>query len=233
MIGILEKFGIHGHNAKFSDSSDAHEVKQIAKMKRVLKTLRSYDRSRQNEVQLMSTDVLDWFIDDQLQGEQFRHHDYPLNQMFGVQSSLPDLMMNMHPLKSKRDARDYIKRLNKFGLKFNQVLEGLQIREEKGIHPPNFTVNHVLAEMKAFIGQPAEENPLYTVFEEKMTKAGIEGAALAPLLAAVKAEIENTVYPAYQKLIENFTALEPNATDNQRCLGTAGWRCLLCPLPAQ
>ena len=85
MIGILEKFGIHGHNAKFSDSSDAHEVKQIEKMKRVFKTLRSYNRARQNETQLMSTDVLDWFLDDQLQGEHFRHHNYPLNQMFEMQ----------------------------------------------------------------------------------------------------------------------------------------------------
>jgi len=212
MMGILEKFGIHGYNAKFSDSSDAHEVKQIGKMKRVLKTLRSYDRSRQNEVQLMSTDVLDWYIDDQLRGERYRHYSFPLNQLFGEQSNVPDLMMNMHPLKTRRDAQNYIKRLSKFGIKFDQILEGLQIREGKGLRPPNFTVKHVLAEMKAFAGQPAEENPLYTVFEEKMTRVGIKESVLDPMLATVREEIEKTVYPAYQKLIDNFTALEVKAT---------------------
>lgn len=214
MLGILERFGIHGHNAKLSDASDAHEIKLYGKARRNLKVLRSYDRARQNSVQLMSTDILDWFIDDQLRGEPYRHHNYPLNQMFGIQSELPDLMMNLHPLKTKRDARHYIKRLSKFGVKFDQVLDGLAIREEKGITPPNFTVRHVLAEMRAFIGQPAEENPLYTVFKQKLSDAGIKETEVEPLLAEVRTQLMHTVYPAYQKLIDNFAALEAKAQEN-------------------
>jgi uncharacterized protein (DUF885 family) len=214
MRGNLEGVGIHGHNSKLSDSSDAHEVKIIQKAKGNLKILRSYDRSRQNDVQLMSTDILDWFIDDQLQGEKFRHHNYPLNQVFGIQSQLPDLMMNLHPLVTKRDAHHYIKRLSKFGVKFDQVLEGLQIREEKGCIPPNFTVKHVIKEMQGFIDQPATENPLYTIFKEKLSETQIDAQNLDRLLTQVEAELENTVYPAYQKLIDYFAALETKALDN-------------------
>jgi uncharacterized protein (DUF885 family) len=214
MLGVLERIGIYRHNTKFADSSEAHQTKLFKKVKRNLKILRSYSRKRQNHVQLVATDILDWALDDQLKGEKYRHHDYPFNQMFGIQSQLPDLMMNMHPLQTKRGAPSYIKRLNKFGVKFDQVLEGLHIRDEKGCIPPNFTVRHVLNEMKAFIDQPATKNPLYTVFKQKMSETKVSEPALDKLLAGVKTEIENTVYPAYQKMIDYFSTLETKAADN-------------------
>ncbi|MBC8496225.1 MAG: hypothetical protein H8D37_01060, partial [Chloroflexi bacterium] len=69
MIGMLERFGIYRHNAKLADASDAHEVDLIAKMKRTLKMLRSYNRDKMSQSQLLSTDILDWYIDDQLRLE--------------------------------------------------------------------------------------------------------------------------------------------------------------------
>lgn len=211
MIGMLERLGIYRHNAKLNDVSDAHELKQISKMKRVLKILRSYNRARMSKSQQLSTDILDWYIDDQLKMEPVRHNTYPVNQMFGIQSELPNLMMTLHPLNHIRGARTYIKRLSKFGIKIDQVLIGLKIREGKDAFPPSFTVRHVLDEMNSFISQPVKENPLYTVFEEKIGELNIHATVRDKLLAAVQSEIEATVYPAYQKLIAYFTALEPKA----------------------
>ena len=214
MLGLLERIGIRGHNAKFSDSSDAHEIKTYKKYKRNLRILRSYNRARQSDAQRISTDILDWGLDDLVRGEKFMHHNYPLNQMFGFQSRLPDLLMNMQPLKTKRDARNYIKRLSKFGMKFDQILEGLHIREEKGCIPPNFTVKHVINQMQAFIDQPAAENPLYTVFKQKISETKISERRIENLLSRVEEEIQSTVYPTYQKLIDCFTKLEKKATEN-------------------
>jgi uncharacterized protein (DUF885 family) len=214
MIGILERMGIRRHNAKFSDSSEAHEIKTYKKYKHDLRILRSYNRSRQNDTQLTSTDILDWGLDDLVRGEKFRHHDYPLNQMFGVQSQLPDLLMNLQPLKTKQDARNYIKRLNKFDVKFDQILEGLHIREEKKCIPPNFTVKHVINEMQAFIDQPATENPLYTVFKQKISDTKIKEPTIEKFLSKVEEEIKSTVYPTYQRLIDYFSKLEKKATGN-------------------
>ncbi len=212
MIGMLERLGIYRHNAKLNDVSDAHELKQIAKMKRVLRILRSYNRARMSKSQRLSTDILDWYIDDQLKMEPVRHNTYPVNQMFGIQSELPNLMMTLHPLNHIRGARTYIKRLSKFGIKIDQVLIGLKIREGKDAFPPSFTVRHVLDEMNSFINQPVKENPLYTVFEEKIGELKTRATVRSKLLTAVENEIEATVYPSYQKLIEYFSALEPKAT---------------------
>jgi len=215
MVGILEKFGLHGHNAKLSDVSVANETKMYRWMKRDLGLLRSYDRKRQNANLLLSTDIMDWFLEDLTRAEKFRFHDYPLNQMFGVQSELPNFMLTMHPLVSRLEARNYVRRLKRFGVKFDQVLEGLRVREGKGILPPRFVIRRVLDEMTAFTGKPARENPLYTVFNDKVAKLDkVSAQDRESLLAAVEAEITRTVYPAYRKFIEYFTALEQKATDD-------------------
>ncbi len=215
MLGILEKFGIHGHNAKLSDASQAFEDKMFAFVKRDLRLLRSYPRRRQDKATLLSTDIMDWFLDDIVRGERWRHHDYPLNQMFGIQSELPNFMMTMHPVVSKLEARNYVKRLSRFGVKFDQVMEGLVIREQKGVIPPRFVIRRVLDEMTAFVAKPARENPLYTVFKEKLEKLPrVSAADRERLLAAAETEIERTVYPAYRKFIDYFTDLEGKATDD-------------------
>jgi uncharacterized protein (DUF885 family) len=213
MLGILEKFGLHGHNAKLSDASVANETKMYKWIKRDLTLLRSYPRKCQSAGTLLSTDIMDWFLDDVTRAEKFRFHDYPLNQMFGIQSGMPNFMMTMHPVVSKLEGRNYVKRLSRFGVKFDQVLEGLKIREEKGVLPPRFVIRRVLDEMTAFIGQLANENPLYTVFKDKLAKLEkVSAQDRESLLAAAETEITRTVYPAYQKFIAYFTALEQKAT---------------------
>jgi uncharacterized protein (DUF885 family) len=213
MLGILEKFGLHGHNAKLSDASQAFEDKMFAFVKRDLRLLRSYPRKRQDKATLLSTDIMDWFLDDVVRGERFRHHDYPLNQMFGVQSELPNFMMTLHPVSGKIEARNYVKRLSRFGVKFDQVMEGLRIREQKGVLPPKFVIRRVLDEMSAFVEKPPRQNPLYTVFGDKLEKLNnVRTRDRESLLAAAEAEIERTVYPAYRKFIAYFTDLEQKAT---------------------
>jgi len=213
MLGILEKFGLHGHNAKLSDASEAFQDKMLRFVRRDLGILRSYSRERQAKATLLSTDVMDFFLDDIVRGERFRHHDYPLNQMFGIQSEMPNFMLTMHPVVSKLEGRNYVKRLGRFGVKFDQVMEGLVIREKKGILPPKFVIRRVLDEMTAFIAKPANENPLYTVFKDKLEKLPkVSARDRESLLAAAEAGITRTVYPAYQRFIAYFTELEKKAT---------------------
>ncbi len=120
MLGLLEKFGLHWHNAHFSDASVAFETKTFAMLRRDLRILRSYSRKRQNRATLLSTDILDWFLDDQVRAEPYRFHNYPLNQMFGIQSELPNFMMTIHPVTSKQEAWNYVRRLRRFGEKFDR-----------------------------------------------------------------------------------------------------------------
>lgn len=200
-----------------TDRSPAQEHKLQAKLRDDLATLRSYDRGSLGEGQQLSYDVLDYFLSIQAEGERFSHHNYPLNQLFGVQSNFPTFLATQHSVGSARDAENYIARLGKTPVMVAQVMEGLQLRESKGILPPTFVVEKVLAEMRAFTAAPARENILYASFAEKLDQlpAGTLAAAERDaLLAQVESAVTAQVYPAYGQFIAYYETLLPRTAGN-------------------
>ena len=212
-IGLVEQFGITGHNGKLNDESPAHQQKQFELVRRDLEQLHKYPLAKQNKSQQLSTAVLDWFLTSQLDGEKWQWHDYPVNQLFGVQNQLPSFMANQHRLLAPRDCDYYIDRLNAVPKKFDGLLEGLRIREEKSVIPPRFVVDEVLSEMNKFVATPATENILATSFKTRAAKiAKLNDQQRGNYQQRVEAAINGSVYPAYHKLIDYFTALQPKTT---------------------
>lgn len=216
-LGFLEQFGLQFHNARLADESDEHEKKLYRQARRALKILHSYSRNRQTPSQLLSTDIMAWYIENAIAEEEFMHHDYPLNQLFGVQSELPAFMTSIHRLETPRDARYYIKRLNAFRKKFAQILEGLKTREVKGITPPTFVVDRVIQEMTAFIALLPQENLLFINFKEKLSSITISEQTRQELLGRAEIAIRDVVYPAYQSLIDYYSSLKPKTTTDDGC----------------
>ena len=205
------------YSDKLDDASPAHEQKMADLIRKDHDVLVTYDRNALDRRGQLSYDVLEYFLRVQLDGDKYREYDFPVNQMFGVQSTLPNFMAQQHPVTSEGEAKNYVARLDKFPQKFEQVIESLRVREAKGIIPPQFAVEEVLKQMDAFTSKPAAENTLHVSFKEKLDKIPAEKmdqATRTRLLAAVDASIEKSVYPAYKKLIDYFTALQPKAQGN-------------------
>jgi len=152
-LGLVEQFGITGHNGKLDDESPAHQQYEFDRWKRDLAQLRQYPLDRQSPSQRLSTHVLDWFLKMQVEGDKWQWHNYPVNQLFGVQNQFPSFMANTHRLLTRKDCEYYLKRLDALPKKFDQLLDNLKVREEKQILPPRFVVEEVLKEMTDFIGQ--------------------------------------------------------------------------------
>jgi uncharacterized protein (DUF885 family) len=212
-LGLVEQFGITGHNGKLSDESPAHQQQVIDRWKKDLAQLHQYPLDRQSASQKLSTHVLDLFLQDQVEGEKWQFHNYPVNQLFGVQNQFPSFMANSHRLFSAKDCDYYIMRLDALPKKFDQTLEGLTLREQKQILPPRFVVEEVLKEMSDFIAKPATENILATSFKTRAAKIDkLTEQQRADFQARVEKAITSHVYPAYQKLIDYFRELEPKTT---------------------
>lgn len=211
---------------KLTDVSDANLHKQMEKLKEDYKTLKSYDFDKQSKANQLSTNILATFMEIQLESEPYFYHDYPVNQLFGVQNELPSFMESSHKLEDKSDMEAYIARLSKFDTKFEQILEGLKIREDKGVIPPKFVIKRVLDEMNGFIGnevdstgnitlksEPVKSNILYVNFEQKTDSLdNVSAEEKEQLRGEVAKEIEQTVFPTYQKLIDYFGQLDNKAT---------------------
>ena len=215
---------------ELTDVSDKKQWELLNKTKKNLETLRSYNRESQSKANLLNTDILDWFLATNVEGEPYFYYDYPVNQMFGVQSNLPSFLENSHKIRDASDIEAYISRLSKFDTKFNQVLEGLKIRQDKGIIPPRFVVTRVLDEMKGFIGQSPDneidienkdekdavrDNILYVNLDTKLNEVkDLSEEDKKAYLIRVEEEIRTTVFPAYQKLINYFNELYSKANDD-------------------
>ncbi len=210
-LGLVEQFGINGHNARLTDVSPRQTEKASAWIRESLNQLHAYDRAKLDEDGRLSYDVLDYYLTSSVAGDKYRYHNYPVNQMFGVQSQLPTFMATLHPLTSKEDADYYIQRLSLFPDKFDQVLEGLKLRETRYILPPKFVVEKVLAEMHSFIGKMPQENMLFTSFAKRLEKIeALNQTTRERLLGNAETQIRQAVYPAYAygSLIAYFEGLQ-------------------------
>src|SRR3954453_680881 len=212
-IGLVERFGITGHNAKLSDASPAHQQRYFDRARKNLEDLRAYPLAKQSASQQLSTHILEWFLTREIEGEKYQWHNYPVNQLFGVQNEFPTFMANTHRLLAPRDCEFYRQRLIAVGAKFDQLLESLKVREQKGILPPRFVVEKVLVEMNNFVSQPPAENILATSFKTRAAKIkDLDDGQRAAFQKRIETAISDQVYPAYQQLIDYFNGLLPKTT---------------------
>jgi uncharacterized protein (DUF885 family) len=212
-LGLVEQFGITRHNGKLGDESPAHQQRYFDRGKQNLSDLRAYSVDRQTPSQRLSTHILEWYIDREVEGEKYQWHNYPVNQLFGVQNEFPSFMANQHRLLAPRDCEYYVQRLNALPTKFDQLLESLRVREQKQILPPRFVVEKVLKEMNGFVAQPAVENILSSSFNDRAAKIKeLTDAQRGDFQTRVETAVTNQIYPAYQKLIDYFNGILPKTT---------------------
>lgn len=211
-LGFLESIGIKGHNAELDDDSLAKGDELYTVMREVRETLLRYDDEDLDENQRLSKEIAMYLLDAGVESEPYRYHNYPVNQLFGVQNGYPSFMDAQHRVATVEDAENYLSRLAKVKRKFTQNMEGLELREQKGIIPPRFMIERVLDEMNDFVNTAPEENILYTSLERKINEAeDFADEDKNDILARAKQQIIDNVYPAYQLFIAHFTALKDKA----------------------
>ena len=210
---LLEPMGLSFHNDDLADRSVAETERNAAFIEDSLETLHRYPREQVEDK--LSYDVFEWFLEDQAQGKDFIFYNYPVNQLSGVQSGLPDFMINTHTIDSAEAAEDYLTRISKFPATFEQVIESMDHREQLGIVPPKFVMTHVLDEMREFVAAPATEHVLYTHLQTELGELeGLDEDQRADMLARLAESLEHSVYPAYGQLITWFEAREPEASSD-------------------
>jgi uncharacterized protein (DUF885 family) len=212
-LGLVEQFGFTSHNGKLGDESPAHQQRYFDRGKKNLADLHAYSLEGQTPSQRLSTRILTWYSERELEGEKYQWHNYPVNQLFGVQNEFPSFMASTHRLLVPRDCEYYLQRLNALPAKFDQLLESLRVREQKQILPPRFVVEKVLKEMSDFVAQPAAENILSSSFKTRAAAIKeLTDAQRADFQTRVEAAVTTQVYPAYQKLIDYFNGILAKTT---------------------
>jgi uncharacterized protein (DUF885 family) len=214
-LGFLESMGIKGHNAHLDDVHPDRTDELFAELQTFAEGLHQYDDESLDESQRLTKDIALYLTSMVEDFEAYRFHNYPANQMSGIQSAFPSFMDAQHQVNTMEDAEHYLSRMSELPRKHEQYLLGLRLREERDIIPPRFVIERILEEMRNFVATPAQENILYTGLAEKLEEAEeIDEAQAADVLQRVEASINENVYPAYETFINYFGELEAKAGDD-------------------
>ena len=132
-LQLLDKTPFAWYADKLDDFSEAQHKKQFTLTQENYSTFKSYPSDS-----LHGQDKINWLVADyaykqKLDDEKWHWYGYPFNPLFGMQSQLPDFLINIHPITNQRDIDNYFKRLQALPAAFDQVLEDASIRDEKGL----------------------------------------------------------------------------------------------------
>jgi len=172
----------------------------------------SLDMSPQHR---LSLDILAWTLDQQIAGEAFLWHDYPVNQLMAIHNMLPGFMTAQHPLRNDGDLDFYLQRLAQFPAAFAGTVEVVAHRAERGIVPPRFAIEKTIRDSRAFIAGPPENNPLVTEIVARADRDDVlSPERRATLEAELAAAVNAHVKPAYQHLVDYLEVLLASAPSN-------------------
>ncbi|MEH6407209.1 MAG: DUF885 domain-containing protein [Leeuwenhoekiella sp.] len=145
-------------------------------------------------------------LENEIEDYEYRFYNYPVNQMFGLHTTVPTFLMNKHRIDSLSDAEAYIMRVKRVKPLFKELRNQLTIRESNQIVPPKFVLNRVFEDCQNIIkGQPfddsSEKTPILADFEAKITDLHIDAAKKSALITELKKALVDSLQPAYEELI--------------------------------
>ncbi|WP_371373221.1 DUF885 family protein [Thalassotalea aquiviva] len=210
--------GIKKDYDKWNESSEENSLKELEITKKNLAELLSFDYEALDEQTKLSYQIAKQSMENEINDFKWRHHNYPVNQMYGVHSSIPSFLINQHSISNEKEAIDYISRLNGVQKRIEQLIEQLKIRENKGIIAPRFVFDHVIRDSQNLImGAPFTPEPDSTLladFKSKVNSLDIDQSNREQLIADAKVALIASVQPAYQNLIDYLITLETKSTND-------------------
>ena len=212
-LGMRERYD------EWNDYSQASFDRSVAMSKDQLARLRAIDAEGLDKSEALSLTLYSQRLENGLADTQWRYHGYPVNQMFGVHSSIPSFLINQHLIANKAEAEDYIARVRAVPEVLSHVIEDLNIRADQGIIAPKFVFPHSIRDSQniiAGIGDDAgaEQNPLLEDFKAKLDKLELDDSLRADLLAQLNQALAEQFAPAYRELIVTLQALGERSEGN-------------------
>jgi uncharacterized protein (DUF885 family) len=196
----------------------AYRAEQVAFARRALDELAGFDQEKLDSQQRASAELIEWHMQDVVRGEPFEDHRLVFNQFRGLHVQLVQFLTQIHPVRNRRDAENYLERL---GLVAAQIDEGIaQARDaaERGFLMPDFITRSAIGQFDRFLTDEPADNVLVTSLDERAAKVeGLAEADRKALVAAAEALLREQIIPAFHRARALLEEQLPRTTAD------AGW----------
>jgi uncharacterized protein (DUF885 family) len=207
-------------DGQLSEISDEAAHARIARAKEGLAGLKQFDRSKLTPDQRLSAEMFEYQLTDIVNEEPFLKYSYPLNQMGGVQARIPTLLTDIHPMRTRQDAENYLMRLQAAASKIDQALALTRDRARQGVRLPGFIAVETMGQMKRFTAPEPAQNILVTSFARRVKLIdSIDPKQQTDMISRAEQTVRSSLYPGYRRAIDGL------ATENVKATEDAGlWR---------
>jgi uncharacterized protein (DUF885 family) len=176
-----------------------------------LKRLRQFDRAQLKGTDLANYDTVEYTMETVARSVPFEYGDrlspYVVSQLTGAYQSVPTFLDKDHAVANQQDAQAYLARLSEFATVLDQETARVRHDATLKVIPPDFLIDHTLAQMKALRATPAAQSILSTSVERRTHQLGIAGDYGAQAARIVQHE----VYPALDRQAKVLAELRGGA----------------------
>lgn len=209
---------------EIDDMSEAAEDERLAWMEESVKEMESkFDYNLLSPQAKVSYDLWKYQYEMEKGDVQFRRMNYVFNQMGGIHTMIPTMLINFHKVDEASDMEALVSRIKESGRAIGQLLERAKLQTEAGVRPPKFAYEYVIQQSNALItGQPFSEGAANAALWtdalgkiEKIEKDGKITAEQAELFRSSTKEALLTEFkPAYENLIAWLESELPNLEES-------------------
>ena len=203
-IGIFDDFNwLTRHNSRLSIPADGDLENDIKEIEKGIKTLYKYKDSGLSDIQKNTKAIAIFDLENNLRElKEFPYLDYPLNQIGGIHLNTIQFMNDMHPIRTKSEAVDFIKRADLVKKVYEGTLKDLEKQAQNKIYPPEFVYGHVIKQLQEFIDYEFNDHPLYTQFMIKVNELNLSESDKNYLDSEIKRAIKESVTPGFELLLK-------------------------------
>jgi uncharacterized protein (DUF885 family) len=182
------------YNDQLSDYSVQAYNDSLARGRAFLTQLAEVDTTGMSTDEQLSKDLLVRQLIQDQQAARFRPWEMPVTQFDGLQVDLPQLVPEL-TFNTVKDYDDYIARLKKVPLAFQQITDDMSIGMDDHREPPAYLMEKVLAQVNTLANQKPEDGPFG--LPVKKFPASVSATQQARIKEELFAVIASQVTPAY------------------------------------
>lgn len=192
------------------DMSLAAQDKQLAWLRAATAEMRkSFDYAKLSPEAQTSYDVWIYQLEQAENAVRFRTNAYVFNQMSGVHSFLPQLLIAFHRVDDVSDMEGYINRIRESGRALRQLIEISKKNATAGVRPPRFAYDFVIDEStKIITGAPFTAGPDSAIWADAKAKVAalqkkgvLTDARAKAMLDEIQAALTGPFKSGYESLI--------------------------------
>ncbi|UCG61033.1 MAG: DUF885 domain-containing protein [Candidatus Zixiibacteriota bacterium] len=189
--------GYPGQNHRWPDWSPAAIARRKENSHVWLRGLKSIDRSKLSREDIVSYDIFEHYLNDEIEGNGFPAELMPISQMDGPHQWIA-FVTNTMPLFKLADCDDILKRLKAAPEWFDQTIDLMNDGLSKGVTPPGSILHDVPQQILNQITEEAADAPSLAIL--KKFPSTITSSEQADVRREAESVFRDLLIPAFEKL---------------------------------